>query len=311
MEFQNAHILSAQQLNTEDIEKILRIAVELEPIAQKKLTSDLLRNKVLAALFYEPSTRTRLSFETAMNRLGGRVISVVGMDNSSLKKGETLSDTARVISSYADVIAMRHPDAGSLTEFSRGASVPLLNAGDGVNEHPTQALTDIFTIEKEQGRINGLTIAMVGDLKYGRTVHSLSYLLSRFSVKLIFVSPPELKMPDTVTAHLREKGVYFDETQNLEEAIRKSDVLYMTRIQKERFATEAEYRRHHGVYVLTKGLIERCNQHILILHPLPRYGEISSEIDELAGAAYFRQVENAVAVRMALLYLLLGDGDND
>ena len=306
MNFASVNILFARNLNLEDIEKVLLTASELEPIAQKKLTSDLLRNKVLAALFYEPSTRTRLSFETAMNRLGGRVISVLGKDNSSLKKGETLSDTARVISSYADVIAMRHSDAGSVEEFSLGVNVPLINAGDGANEHPTQALTDIFTIEKEKGSINGLTIAMVGDLKYGRTVHSLSYLLSRFSVKLIFVSPPELKMPEAVTAHLREKGVYFEETQNLEEAIKKSDVLYMTRIQKERFATESEYRRHHGVYVLTKGLIERCNQHILILHPLPRYGEISLEIDELAGAAYFRQAGNAVAVRMALLALVLG-----
>lgn len=306
MQFLNANILSARQLDLESVEKIMRAARELEPIAQKKLTSDLLRGRVFAALFYEPSTRTRLSFETAMNRLGGRVISVVGMENSSLKKGETLEDTARIISNYADVIAMRHPESGSVEEFSRGAGVPLINAGDGANEHPTQALTDIFTMEKEKGGVNGLTIAMVGDLKYGRTVHSLSYLLSHFSVKLVFVAPNGLRMPEAVTAYLREKGVYFEETENLEEAIKKSDVLYMTRIQKERFATEAEYRRYHGVYILTKGVVERCNPNIVVLHPLPRYGEISPEIDGLAGAAYFRQAGNAVAVRMGLMALLLG-----
>lgn len=306
MEFLNAHILSSQQFDRKDVEKIIKVARELEPVAQKKLTSDLLRGKLLASLFYEPSTRTRLSFEAAMLRLGGKVASVVGMENSSIKKGETLYDTARIVSFYSDVVAIRYSESGSTEAFSEGATVPVINAGDGANEHPTQALTDIFTIAKERKTVDGMTIAMVGDLKYGRTVHSLARLLSRYSVKLIFVSPPQLAMPQEIKHHLQEKGVFVEETENLEDAIRRSDVLYMTRIQRERFSDEATYKRFHGVYVLTKGLVERCNPHVLLLHPLPRCGEIHPDVDALDGAGYFRQAGNGVSVRMALLSLVLG-----
>lgn len=306
MEFRNANILSAKQFDARSIETLFKAAKELEPIAHKKLTSELLRGKVLASLFYEPSTRTRLSSETAMLRLGGNVITVASQEGSSLVKGETLYDTARMMSLYADVIMLRHKEPGSVEEFSRGVLVPVINAGDGAHEHPTQALTDIFTLEKEKKTIDGLTIAFIGDLKFGRTVHSLAYLLCHFSVKLIFVSPSELSMPQEVKHLLREKGVYFEETENLEDAIRRSDVLYMTRIQRERFESENSYKRFHGVYVLTKGLVERCNPRVTILHPLPRFGEIDHQVDVLEGAAYFRQAQNAIVIRMALFALVLG-----
>ncbi len=304
--FTGSDVLSAGAFSRAEIDHVIEVAEQFLPIALKEKTSDLLVGKVMAALFYEPSTRTRLSFETAMNRLGGRVITAVGMENSSLAKGETLYDTAKVVENYADVIVMRHPTTGSAVELAESASVPVINAGDGAGEHPTQALLDMFTIFKECGKIDGLTIAMVGDLKYGRTVHSLAQMLSHYDVKLVFVSPEALKMPEDVKEDLRAKKVAFEEMEELEPALKQAQVVYDTRVQRERFADLAEYERFKHYYVLTRALIEKYNPKMTILHPLPRVGEISMDVDEMPGAAYFRQVRNGVAVRMALLALVLG-----
>lgn len=305
-DFSGANILSTKALSKSEIEKILETAEKFLPHANKEETSDLLKGKMMASLFYEPSTRTKLSFETAMQRLGGSVVSVVGIESSSLAKGETLSDTAKVVATYADVIAVRHPKPGAPREMADAVDIPVLNAGDGAGEHPTQALLDLFTVKNERGKIDGLTVALVGDLKFGRTVHSLVYLLSHYDVNVILVSPDKLKMPEVVTNDLTEKGVVYNETESLEDALAKADVCYMTRVQKERFDDPEEYERLKDVYVLTKELVEKHNPEMTIMHPLPRVGEISLNVDELPGAAYFRQMRNGVAVRMALLSLVLG-----
>ncbi len=304
--FLGSDVLSAADFGREDIDYVLEAAEKLLPVALKEKTSDLLAGKLMAALFYEPSTRTRLSFETAMNRLGGRVITAVGMEHSSLAKGETLYDTAKVVENYADVIVMRHPDTGSAAELAKSASVPVINAGDGAGEHPTQALLDLLTIKKIHGQIDGLTVAMVGDLKYGRTVHSLSQMLSFYGAKLIFVSPEALKMPEEVKAVLSGRGVAIEEMEQLEPALKQAQIVYSTRVQRERFADLAEYERFKHYYILTRALIEKYNPKMTILHPLPRVGEIALDVDGLPGAAYFKQVQNGVAVRMALLALVLG-----
>ena len=284
---------------------MMEVAKKMEPYASKKEQSDLLKGKTLAALFYEPSTRTRLSTETAMLRLGGQVVSVVGTENSSLKKGETLVDTGKIVAGYADVIAMRHPEPFSVAELAKGADVPVINCGDGPHQHPTQSLTDMYTIYKEKGKIDGLTIAMVGDLKYGRTVHSLCYLLAHYDVKIVVVAPAELAMPDEILDYLKEKGVGVKESEKLEDAL-EADVLYATRIQKERFKDQADYERLKGSYILNREVVERSKQRPVIMHPLPRVDEIHPDTDELPEAAYFRQAQNGVAVRMALLALVLG-----
>ncbi len=299
------NLLSAKDLTLPEINEILETAKAFLPIARKEKTSNLLQGKLVAALFYEPSTRTRLSFEAAMLRLGGQIMSVIGMEHSSLKKGETLHDTAKVIGTYADVIVMRHALPGSVGEFARDSGVPVLNAGDGASEHPTQALLDLFTIQQERGRLNGLTVAMIGDLKFGRTVHSLSYLLAHFEIKLILVSPHKLRMPREIVKHLSRK-MEITEISELEPALKKADVVYMTRIQQERFVDAAEYDRFKNSYVLTRALVKKFCPRATIMHPLPRVGEIARDLDDLPGAAYFRQVQNGVAMRMALLALVLG-----
>lgn len=306
MDFKSVDILSAKQFNRGDIELVLKMAKKMEPFAAKKKWGDVLQGKLMASLFYEPSTRTRMSFETAMQRLGGRVVSAVGMQFSSLTKGETLYDTGKIVENYADVIVIRHPDDGAAEKLAVGANVPVINAGDGSNEHPTQCLLDLFTIEKELGALDGLTVAMVGDLKFGRTVHSLSHALSHFNVSLIFVSPPELKMPESICRELKEKNVKFQETTDMAEAMKTAQVLYMTRIQQERFTDQKEYEKHRNLYVLTRELIEQKNPQILVMHPLPRIWEIERSVDDVPGAAYFKQVGNGVAVRMALLAMVLG-----
>ena len=314
MDFQGADILSTKQFSRDDLEKIMKVAESMERYALKEQTTDMLTGYVMASLFYEPSNRTRLSFETAMTRLGGRVISSVGMQFSSLYKGETVHDTGKMIENYVDVIVMRHPEEGSVGEMAAASNVPVLNGGDGPGQHPTQALLDLYTIQKEQGRIDGLTIAMSGDLKYGRTVHSLCYLLGHFDVKLVFISPAELKMPEKVTSYLREKGVDFCETEDFDGVIAgqsdvcegSPDVLYCTRIQKERFSDKSEYERLKGVFILDKAKAETGGGGMTIMHPLPRVGEITPDVDELPNAAYFRQAANGVTVRMALLAMVLG-----
>ena len=271
----------------------------------KKGGSKLLEGKILAALFYEPSTRTRLSFEAAMNRLGGSVISAEGIQFSSLYKGETIEDTMMMVGGYADIIAMRHPEQGSADTAASAAPVPFINAGDGPGQHPSQALLDLYTIEKECKTIDGLHITMVGDLRYGRTVHSLCYLLGLYkNIRFTFVSPAELTMPEKVTSFLKEKNIPYAETDDLAAAIAESDVVYMTRVQKERFADVAQYERLKLKYVLTADMIR--GKKAVVMHPLPRVGEITTDVDLLHNAAYFRQAQNGVPVRMALLAMLLG-----
>lgn len=307
MNFLDADILSTEQFSRSDIELIMKTAQKFEPYAAKKKHGAQLRGKIMASLFYEPSTRTRLSFETAMKRLGGDVITAVGMEYSSIAKGESLADTARTIEKFADVIVVRHPLIGSAREMADNASVPVINAGDGAGEHPTQALLDIYTIKKERGEIDGLTIAMVGDLKHSRTIHSLVNLLRHYKVKLIFVSPNELKMPHEYFKKLNEKRLVYEEMSDLAAAAKKSDVIYMTRIQKERFANQREYEKLKNSFVMSAELIKKTNPRAIIMHPLPRVSEISLDMDDFKGSAYFRQVGNGVAVRMALLGLILGE----
>jgi aspartate carbamoyltransferase catalytic subunit len=269
------HLTSTKQLSRADTDAILEEAAKMENI-QKKGGSDLLKGKILAALFYEPSTRTRLSFESAMHRLGGHVITAEGIQFSSLYKGETIEDTMMMVGGYADIIAMRHPEQGSADTAASVSPVPFINAGDGPGQHPTQALLDLYTIKKECGKIDGIRITMVGDLRYGRTVHSLSFLLGLYkNVKFTLVSPAELTMPEKVTGFFREKGIEFTETDDLATSL-DSDVVYMTRVQKERFADNSEYERLKLKYVLTAKMLK--GKKAIVMHPLPRVGEISTDV---------------------------------
>lgn len=293
------NLINSEQLSKAEIEEILQKAKSF-----LDYRGDDLKGKVLAALFYEPSTRTRLSFETAMHRLGGSIISVTDVGASSIVKGESLDDTARVVSRFADVIAVRHPDAGSAKIFAENSEVPVINAGDGAGQHPTQALLDMFTIKKELGKLDGLKVVMTGDLRYGRCPNSLAYLLVNYDVEFKFVAPPELKMKPEVKEFLDEKGIKYEETEDFKEGIKGADVLYCTRIQQERFADSQEYENLKDVYILNKKLVEDLCPNAIIMHPLPRVHEISHDVDEMENAKYFKQVEYGVAVRMALLTLL-------
>lgn len=300
------HLLSTKDLSREEIEQIIAMADDFMPYASKEKRGAQLKGKILGALFYEPSTRTRLSFETAMTRLGGDVLSVTDIGTTSMGvKGETVADTAKVISNFVDIVAIRHPDVGSAKEFAENASVPVINAGDGINQHPSQALLDLYTIKKELGKIDGLTVGFSGDLKFGRTANSLSYLLANYDVKLKFIAPEELSMKPKVKKDLTEKGVTFEETEDFENGLNGLDVLYVSRVQKDRFTDMDEYEKLKDVYILTGKLVEEKNPDMLILHALPRVNEIAKDVDDLKGAAYFRQVQNGVAVRMALLSMLL------
>lgn len=296
------HLTSTKQLTRADTEEILRVASTMEKVKEHG-KSDLLKGKVLASLFYEPSTRTRLSFETAMLRLGGDVVTAEGIQFSSLYKGETIEDTMEMVGQYADIIAMRHPDQGSADIAASASKVPFINAGDGPGQHPTQALLDLYTIQKERKGIDNLTIAMVGDLRYGRTVHSLSYLLGLYkNLSLILISPKELTMPEKVMSFLKEKNIPYKEYDDIA-AGTDADILYMTRVQQERFADKSEYERLKLKYVLTADHVKGKN--VTVMHPLPRVGEIATDVDTLPNAAYFRQAGNGVVVRMALLAMLL------
>jgi aspartate carbamoyltransferase len=298
-------VLRADQFTPGDIHLILERAGTYEAALAAGKELDELRGKVLATLFFEPSTRTRLSFETAMLRLGGRVLSVSEAKSTSASKGESLHDTIKTVEGYADAIVLRHPEVGAAEVAARATKKPVLNAGDGAGEHPTQSLLDLYTIRKEQGRVDGLTISLVGDLKHGRTVHSLATLLSQYPVSFVFVSPPALRMPREVVERAQAKGISVRETDDLGPALAQSDVVYMTRIQRERFADPAEYDRLKDAYVLTRATLGKAKPSITVMHPLPRVNEISTDVDDLPGAAYFRQSANGVPVRMALLALLL------
>jgi aspartate carbamoyltransferase catalytic subunit len=303
--FLGKSIVSIRDLSKEDLDLIIEESKKMEDvIGTNKKPLD---GKIMAALFLEPSTRTRLSFEAAMHRLGGSVVTVSDPKSSSAAKGESLSDTIRTVANYCDVIVIRHPMEGSAKLATEYSSVPVLNGGSGAEEHPTQALLDLYTLIKELKEIEGKRIAMVGDLKYGRTVHSLAYTLSKFkNVKIDFVSPPSLQIRDEIKNDLQEAGNEFTEVETMDKIISKVDAIYMTRIQKERFPQEREYEKVKDAYVLTKKLLEKAKGGIPVLHPLPRVNEIAYDVDETVHAVYFRQMYNGVLVRMALLNMVLG-----
>ena len=299
-------IVTIADLTRDEIGALLDQARRFESAVTSGEQLRLLDGKILATLFYEPSTRTRLSFESAMLRLGGGVISVAeAKTSSSAVKGETLFDTGKMIEGFAHIAVIRHPENGSAAELARGADIPVVNGGDGTGEHPTQALLDLYTLVREKGTLDGLHVALVGDLKNGRTVHSLSQALARWDVSLTFVAPETVKMPAEVMEKL-QANIEVQETTDLMSALRKADVAYITRIQKERFADPAEYEKLKGAYVVNRKLIEAAKPGITILHPLPRVDEIATDADDMPNAAYFRQAKNGVYVRMALLATLLG-----
>lgn len=299
-------ILHGNQFTRKEIDAIMKTAGQMERELRGKGSLSLLKGKILVTLFFEPSTRTRLSFEAAMQRLGGGVISMGSVEGSSVAKGETLADTAQTVAQYADVIVVRHPRIGSAKEVADAVSIPVINAGDGAGQHPTQALLDLYTIRKELSTLKNLSITLVGDLKNGRTVHALVEVLSHFGPRFNFVAPGLLRMPGEITERMKEKGCEVIETEDLAMAASKSDLVYMTRIQKERFTDVSEYEKVKGSYILNPGFLERLKKRITILHPLPRVDEISPEVDSYPGAAYFRQVRNGMVVRMALLAMVLG-----
>jgi len=307
-------IISVRQFARADLEYVFGVAHEMREMVGRIGSFDLLKGKLLANLFYEPSTRTASSFMAAMQRLGGTVIPINEVHYSSVSKGESLPDTIRTLEAYADCIVLRHPQMGAAAEAARVAKKPIINAGDGVGEHPTQALLDLFTIAMELGRyspsrgldLDGLTVTMLGDLKYGRTVHSLARLLSQFGARLNLVSPEILKMPDHLKEELERAHIRFRESTSLEECLLVSDVLYVTRVQKERFEDEATYASVKDAYVVTPETLQTARDRMVLMHPFPRVGEISYEVDKDPRAAYFRQMENGMYVRMALLAMVLG-----
>ncbi|HEY3312428.1 MAG TPA: aspartate carbamoyltransferase [Anaerolineales bacterium] len=300
-------ILSVKQFNHADLDYIFGVAHEMRGMVERVGTFDLLKGKILANLFYEPSTRTSSSFTSAMERLGGSVIPISEVKYSSVSKGESLPDTVRTLECYADVIVLRHPETGSAALAAKYARKPVINAGDGVGEHPTQALLDAFTIIEEIGRLDNLTVTMLGDLKYGRTVHSLARLLSNFNgIKLNYVSPEILRMPHEVMEEVSAKGIPQSEFDTLDKVLAESDVLYVTRVQKERFEDPAVYESVKGAYVIEPEIMKTAKQDMIVMHPLPRVGEISVDFDDDPRAAYFRQMEYGLYVRMALLAMVLG-----
>ncbi len=304
--FYGKDILSVKQFTRADLEYIFGVAHEMREMVQRVGTFDLLKGKILANLFYEPSTRTSSSFTSAMERLGGSVIPINEVRYSSVSKGESLPDTVRTLECYADVIVLRHPEVGASALAAQYASKPIINAGDGVGEHPTQALLDLFTIVEELGEVDGLTVTMLGDLKYGRTVHSLARLLSLYTVKINYVSPAVLRMPPEIIAEIAEKGIPQKEYETLDPVLPETDVLYVTRVQKERFEDLLEYDKVKDAYVITAETMKAAKERMIVMHPLPRVGEISMEVDQDPRAAYFRQMEYGLYVRMALLAMVLG-----
>lgn len=295
-------IISIPELSKEEILAVLENARSLKKEPQPKL----LENHVMGSCFFEPSTRTRLSFETAMQRLGGRVVGFADPSVTSTKKGETLYDSIRIIGQYVDVIAMRHPLEGSARRASEATNKPILNGGDGANQHPTQTLLDLFTIEECQKKLDGLDIALVGDLKYGRTTHSLAQALTHFGAHLYFVAPNSLQMPNYICEELKAKNIQFSLHEKIEDVIDKVDVLYMTRIQGERFADQIEYQKIKHIFVLTAKMLENVRPNLSVLHPLPRVSEITTDVDTTKHAYYFEQAENGLYVRQALLAMVLG-----
>ncbi len=300
-------ILSVKQFSRGDLEYIIDVAHEMRIMVERIGTFDLLKGKILANLFYEPSTRTSSSFMAAMERLGGAVIPISEVRYSSVAKGESLPDTVRTLECYADVIVLRHPEVGAAALAAKYCRKPVINAGDGVGEHPTQALLDTFTIHEELGRLDNLRITMLGDLKYGRTVHSLARLLTLSDgISLNYVSPDILRMPKEIMDEVAQKGIAQTESVTLKKVLAKTDVLYVTRVQKERFENSTEYEKVKGAYVITPSIMKAARKKMIVMHPLPRVTEISREFDDDPRAAYFRQMEYGLYVRMALLAMVLG-----
>ena len=297
------NLIQPEDFSVREIDEILNLAEEI--MKNQSAYSRVCEGTLMATLFYEPSTRTRLSFEAAMKRLGGEIIGFSEPNSSSVSKGESLADTMRVVSGYVDVIVMRHPIAGAAEEAINYTSVPFINAGDGGNQHPTQTLTDLLTIKSLKGTLNNHTIGLCGDLKYGRTVHSLVKAMIRYeNNKFVFISPEELKMPNYIKEKIKSYSYY--ETTKLDESLNKLDLLYMTRVQQERFADKEEYERLKDTYILDKEKMEHANKKMLVMHPLPRANEISTDIDSDKRAVYFKQATYGMYVRMALIMKLLG-----
>ena len=301
------NLIGIEDFSVEEINELIEVSKDI--ISNKEKYLEKCKGKILATLFFEPSTRTRLSFESAMLSLGGGVLGFSSADSSSTQKGETLADTIKVVSSYSDIIAMRHPKEGAPIVAANNSNVPIINAGDGGHNHPTQTLLDLLTISQEKGRLDNFTIGLCGDLKFGRTVHSLLVALSRYeNIKFVLISPKELKIPEYLKQDiLDKKNIEYIETENLEESIGSLDVLYMTRVQKERFLNEEEYVRLKDVYILDKQKLEKAKKDLCIMHPLPRVNEISTEIDDDPRACYFRQAEYGKYMRMAIILKLLNE----
>ena len=298
------HLMSPLDFSVEELEKLLDLANDIEKNPDKY--AHVCDGKRIATLFYEPSTRTRLSFEAAMMNLGGKVLGFASADSSSTAKGESVADTIRTVSCYAHIAAMRHPKEGAPLVASMASNIPVINAGDGGHQHPTQTLTDLLTIRSLKGRLDNLTIGLCGDLKFGRTVHSLIEALSRYdNVTFVLISPEELRVPSYIIEELETKGIPYKEVVRLEEALPELDLLYMTRVQKERFFNEEDYLRMKDFYILDKAKMELAGPDMLVLHPLPRVNEISTEVDSDPRAVYFKQVQYGVYVRMALIITLL------
>ncbi len=304
MTLSNKSFVTIDDLSNGEIDGLFSLADEMA--AHRSGQYGLLQGKVMASLFFEPSSRTRLSFEAAMIRLGGNTIGFSDGASTSTQKGETLRDTMKILGSYADLLVIRHPAEGAARLAAESAGIPVINAGDGVGEHPTQALLDAFTVREELGYLDGLTVTLLGDLKHGRTVHSLARLLSLYKVKLNYVAPDILRMPAELIEELNAKGIEQTEYTNLDTCLPGTDVLYVTRIQKERFADEAVYESVKGAYVIDPQVMKAARERMIVMHPLPRVGEISPEFDKDPRAAYFRQMEYGLYVRMALLAMVLG-----
>ena len=298
------HLLNPMDFSVEELDRLMDLAGDIEKNPDKYAHA--CDRKTLATCFYEPSTRTRLSFEGAMYHLGGHVLGFSSADSSSAAKGESVSDTMRVISCYADIAAIRHPKEGAALVASMKSSIPVINAGDGGHQHPTQTLTDLLTIRSLKGHLDNMTIGLCGDLKFGRTVHSLIEALSRYEgVRFLLISPPELRVPEYIREHLDKTGHYYEEVQSLDDAITGLDILYMTRVQKERFFNEEDYIRMKDFYILNKAKMDLAKEDMLVLHPLPRVNEISVEVDDDPRAAYFKQAQYGMFIRMALILTLL------
>lgn len=300
------YLIDPMDLSVEEIDELIDIANDI--IKDRTRYQDVCRHKILATLFFEPSTRTRLSFESAMLSLGGSVLGFSSASNTSASKGESVSDTISVVSSYCDIIAMRHPKEGAPLVATRKSTVPLINAGDGGHNHPTQTLTDLLTIYREKGRLDNLTIGFCGDLKFGRTVHSLTKAMSRYkNIKFVFIAPPELKIPEYLKHDLLDaKNLDYKEVETIEEAVEELDILYMTRVQKERFFNEQDYIRLKDTYILDLKKLEKSKSDLIVMHPLPRVNEIAIEVDDDPRAKYFDQVQNGRFMRMALILKMLG-----